>query len=101
MGIDKASKFTGFVCAPSVALDEETVLDAWAQSTHWRHVLVQLDMPVEVSPGDVIELKFRADLRHFPVAHSFEVAVLRHQDGSQEKRRDDLEVIEVKLLSAC
>jgi len=100
--IDKVTTFTGFICAPRVVLDEQTSLDAWAQSTHWRHVLVQLDMPVEVRAGDDIELRFKADLQHFPVAHTFEVAVLRHQEGEgKEKVREALDVLEVKLQMAC
>lgn len=95
--VASAATFTGFICAPRVVLDGETTLDAWVQSTHWRHILVQLDVPVRVEAGDQIELKFRADLRHFPVSHRFEVAVLRRPPDDSEPQREALEVIDVKI----
>mmetsp|Transcript_82453 Transcript_82453/g.229806 ORF Transcript_82453/g.229806 Transcript_82453/m.229806 type:complete len:403 (+) Transcript_82453:64-1272(+) len=68
---------TGFVCAPRIEMDDEVVLDAWDERTHWRHVVVLLPQPALVDPGDEIRLEISMDLRSFPSDYRFAAAVRR------------------------
>jgi SAM-dependent methyltransferase len=75
---DDGATCTGFVCAPRIELDAETAIDAWTQRTSWRSVLVNLIDPVVVHVDDEVELSVKADLRAFPVVHTFDAAVIRN-----------------------
>ena len=85
--LQEEQTWTGFICAPRIELDAEAVIDAWTQRTSWRSVLVNLAEPVTVRPGDRLGLKVTADLRAFPVVHTFE-ATLTAAAKSPEGRGD-------------
>lgn len=82
--------FTGFACGPRLTLDDSCVLDAWAEQTHWRHVLVLLEQPTSVRAGDVVVLRVEADLRSLPVAHTFSASLQRASGGGAAEHLGDI-----------